>query len=160
MARLETSGLGRSSLGGLFSFEGNLFLSRRLTLLNKYCRFIYGFCWELFQQKQPFIVLDGKECGTMFVLAIMVQLLLICLSSQLVSLAEKIDHLFNKGDKLNLGLAALVLILAVYIYFWAQFGAQMNSLGVNLALGLFQVGSLYVAVACLRKMREDDKSVL
>ena len=56
----------------------------------------------------------------MFVLAIMVQLLLICLSSQLVSLAEKIDHLFRKGDKLNLGLAALVLILAEYSYFWAH----------------------------------------
>jgi hypothetical protein len=98
--------------------------------------------------------------GSLFTLAIMVQMLLIWLSPELVSLAEKIDRRFNKGDKLNLGLAALVLILAVYIYFWAQFGAQMNSLGVNLALGLFQVGSLYVAVACLRKMREDDKSVL
>ena len=97
----------------------------------------------------------------MFVLAIMVQLLLICLSSQLVSLAEKIDHLFNKGDKLNLGLAALVLILAAYSYFWAQYGPLMNSLGVNLTLMLLQLGSLYVAAACLRKLHEsDDKSVL
>lgn len=95
----------------------------------------------------------------MFVLAIMVQLLLICLSSQLVSLAEKIDHLFNKGDKLNLGLAALVLILAEYSYFWAQYGPMMNSLGVNLTLGALQLGSLYVAVAYLRKLHEsDDKS--
>lgn len=95
----------------------------------------------------------------MFVLAITVQLSLICLSSQLVSLAEKIDHLFNKGDKLNLGLAALVLILAEYSYFWAQYGPMMNSLGVNLTLGTCQIGSLYVAVACLRKLHEsDDKS--
>ena len=95
----------------------------------------------------------------MFVLAIMVQLSLICLSSQLVSLAEKIDHLFNKGDKLNLGLAALVLILAEYSYFWAQYGPMMNSLGVNLTLGALQLGSLYVAAACLRKLHEsDDKS--
>lgn len=97
----------------------------------------------------------------MFVLAIMVQLLLICLSSQLVSLAEKIDHLFRKGDKLNLGLAALVLILAEYSYFWAQYGPMMNSLGVNLTLGALQLGGLYVAIACLRKLHEsDDKSVL
>lgn len=97
----------------------------------------------------------------MFVLAITVQLLLICLSSQLVSLAEKIDHRFNKGDKLNLGLAALVLILATYVCFWAQYGPLMNSLGVNLALGSCQLGSLYVAVACLRKLHEsDEKSVL
>ena len=97
----------------------------------------------------------------MFVLAITVQLSLICLSSQLVSLAEKIDHLFNKGDKLNLGLAALVLISATYVCFWAQYGPLMNSLGVNLALGSCQLGSLYVAVACLRKLHEsDEKSVL
>ena len=97
---------------------------------------------------------ERKE-NAMFVLAITVQLLLICLSSQLVSLAEKIDRLFRKGDKLNLGLAALVLILATYVCFWAQ----MNSLGVNLVLGSCQIGSLYVAVACLRKLHEsDDKS--
>lgn len=101
---------------------------------------------------------ERKE-NAMFVLAITVQLSLICLSSQLVSLAEKIDHLFNKGDKLNLGLAALVLILATYVCFWAQYGPQMNSLGVNLVLGSCQLGSLYVAVACLRKLHEsDDKS--
>ena len=77
----------------------------------------------------------------------------------LIALAEKIDHLFRKGDKLNLGLAALVLILAEYSYFWAQYGPMMNSLGVNLTLGALQLGSLYVAVACLRKLHEsDDKS--
>ena len=97
--------------------------------------------------------------GSLFTLAIMVQMLLIWLSPELVSLVEKIDHLFNKGDKLNLGLAALVLILAEYSYFWAQYGPLMNSLGVNLALGSCQLGSLYVAVACLRKLHEsDDKS--
>lgn len=96
--------------------------------------------------------------GSLFTLAIMVQMLLIWLSPELVSLAEKIDRLFNKGDKLNLGLAALVLILAAYIYFWAQFGAQMNSLGVNLALMLSQTGSLYVAFYSYR-LREDDKSI-
>ena len=94
----------------------------------------------------------------MFVLAITVQLSLICLSSQLVSLAEKIDHLFNKGDKLNLGLAALVIILAEYSYFWAQYGPMMNSLGVNLTLMLSQTGSLYVAFYSYR-LREDDKSI-
>ena len=103
---------------------------------------------------------ERKE-NAMFVLAITVQLLLICLSSQLVSLAEKIDCLFNKGNKLNLGLAALVLILAAYVCFWAQFGAQMNSLGVNLVLGACQIGSLYVAIACLCKLHEsDDKSLI
>ena len=91
----------------------------------------------------------------MFVLAIMVQLLLICLSYQLVSLAEKIDRRFNKGDKLNLGLAALVLILAEYSYFWAQYEPMMNSLGVNLVLGALQAASLYVASYYLQKMHED-----
>ena len=108
-------------------------------------------------QKQLFIVLDGKECGTMFVLAIMVQLLLIYASPELVMLAEKIGRRLSRY-KLNLGLAALVLILAAYIYFWAQFGAQMNSLGVNLALMLSQTGSLYVAFYSYR-LREDDKSI-
>ena len=95
----------------------------------------------------------------LFAFAVIVQMLLVWLSPELVALAEKADRHFNKGDKLNLGVAALALLLAAYIYFWAQFGAQMNSLGVNLALGSFQLGSLYVAVACLRKLHEsDDKS--
>lgn len=93
----------------------------------------------------------------MFVLAIMVQLLLICLSPELTVLAEKADRSLSK-DKLNLGLAALVLILAAYAYFWLAFWPTMDSLGVNLVLGLLQVGSLYVASFYLRKMREDDKS--
>ncbi len=106
-------------------------------------------------QKQPFIVLDGKECGTMFVLAIMVQLLLICLSSEITALAEKADHSLSK-DKLNLGLATLVLILAVYSYFWLRFWPMMNSLGVNLVLGALQAASLYVASYYLRKLHEDS----
>lgn len=101
------------------------------------------------------MILDGKECGTMFVFAIMVQLLLIYASPELVMLAEKISrHL-----KLNLGVATLALTLVAYVYFWAQYGPLMNSLGVNLALVSCQLGSLYVAVACLRKLHEsDDKS--
>ena len=100
---------------------------------------------------------ERKE-NAMFVIAIMVQLLLICASPELVMLAEKIGCRIS--DKLNLGVAALALLLAACVYFWAQFGAQMNSLGVNLALGSFQLGSLYVAVACLRKLHEsDDKSI-
>lgn len=106
-------------------------------------------------QKQPFIVLDGKECGTMFVLAIVVQLLLIYASPELVMFAEKI----GRRLKLNLGVAALALTLAAYAYFWLNFWPMMNSLGVNLTLGTCQIGSLYVAVACLRKLHEsDDKS--
>ena len=89
----------------------------------------------------------------MFVLAIMVQLLLIYASPELVMLAEKI----GRSLKLNLGVAALAFILVTYAYFWAQFGAQMNSLGVNLALMLSQAGSLYVAFYSYR-LREDDKS--
>ena len=93
----------------------------------------------------------------MFVLAIMVQLLLICLSPELTVLAEKAGRHISR-DK-HLGLAALVLILAEYSYFWAQYGPMMNSLGVNLTLGALQLGSLYVAAACLRKLHEsDDKS--
>ncbi len=116
-------------------------------------------------QKQPLTALDRKERSTMsnsslFAFAIMGQMLLVWLSPELVSIAEKIDRRFNKGDKLNLGLAALVLILAAYVYFWLRFWPIMNSLGVNLALGSFQLGSLYVAAACLRKLHEsDDKSI-
>ena len=95
----------------------------------------------------------------MFVLAIMVQLLLICLSPELTALAEKTGRRISR-DKLNLGLAALVLILAAYAYFWLRFWPTMDSLGVNLVLGLLQIGSLYVTSFYLRKMREDDKSVL
>ncbi len=93
--------------------------------------------------------------NSLFTLVIVVQLLLICASPELVMFAEKIGRHIS-SDKLNLGLAALVLILAAYIYFWAQFGAQMNSLGVNLALMLSQTGSLYVASCCLRKLHEDS----
>ena len=95
--------------------------------------------------------------GSLFALAVMAQALLICTSPELVMLAEKTGRRISR-DKLNLGLAALVLILAAYIYFWAQFGAQMNSLGVNLALMLSQTGSLYVAFYSYR-LREDDKSI-
>mgnify|MGYP000902256128 FL=1 len=95
----------------------------------------------------------------MFVLAIIVQLLLICLSPELAVLAEKTGRRISR-DKLNLGLAALVLILAAYAYFWLRFWPTMDSLGVNLVLGLLQVGSLYITSFYLRKMREDDKSVL
>lgn len=91
----------------------------------------------------------------MFVLAIMVQLLLIYASPELVMLAEKI----GRRLKLNLGVAALALTLAAYAYFWLRFEPLMNNLGVNLTLGACQLGSLYVAVACLRKLHEsDDKS--
>lgn len=104
---------------------------------------------------------NSVSSSSSFALAVMAQALLICTSPELVMLAEKIDRLFNKGDKLNLGLAALVLISATYVCFWAQYGPLMNSLGINLALGSCQLGSLYVAVACLRKLHEsDEKSVL
>ncbi len=160
IACFETFGLGRSSLGGLFSFESNLFLLLHLTLLNKYCRFIYGFCWELFQQKQPFIVLDRRSAtmgSSLFALAIMVQLLLIWVSPELAVIAEKAGRRLSK-DKLNLGIVALVLIFATYAYFWTRFGSSMNNTGVNLTLMLFQTGSLYIASFCLRKLHEDDKS--
>lgn len=99
--------------------------------------------------------------GSLFACAVTVQILMICLSSEFVSLAEKADRHFNKGDKLNLGVAALALILATYVYFWLQFGQMMNNLGVNLTLMLLQLGSLYVAAACLRKLHEsDDKSTV
>lgn len=93
--------------------------------------------------------------GSLFTLAIVVQMLLIWLSPELVSLAEKIDRRFNKGDKLNLGLATLVLILAAYAYFWARSWPMMNSLGVNLTLMLFQASSLYVAFYS-HKLHEDS----
>ena len=95
--------------------------------------------------------------SSLFAFAIMSQVLIICLAPELVMLMEKAGRRIS-SDKLNLGLAALVLILAAYIYFWAQFGAQMNSLGVNLALMLSQTGSLYVAFYSYR-LREDDKSI-
>ncbi len=94
----------------------------------------------------------------MFVLAIMVQLLLICLSPELTVLAEKAGR--HISYKLNLGVASLAFILVTYAYFWLRFWQTMDSLGVNLVLGLLQVGSLYVTSFYLRKMREDDKSVL
>jgi len=89
----------------------------------------------------------------MFVLAIMVQLLLICLSPELTVLAEKAGRHISR-DK-HLGLAALVLILAAYAYFWLAFWPTMNSLSVNLVLGALQAASLYVASYYLQKMRED-----
>ena len=91
----------------------------------------------------------------MFVLAIMVQLLLICLSSEITALAEKADRSLSK-DKLNLGLATLVLILAAYSYFWLRFWPMMHSPGVNLVLGLLQLSSLYVAVTFWSKLRNDS----
>ena len=104
-------------------------------------------------QKQPFIVLDGKECGTMFVLAITVQLSLICLSAEVVTLAEKTGRFINKG---NLGVVALVLVAATFACFWIQFGSMMRSPGVNLVLGLLQLSSLYVAVTFWSKLRNDS----
>ena len=94
----------------------------------------------------------------MFVLAIMVQLLLICLSPELTALTEKAGRRISY--KLNLGVASLAFTLVTYAYFWLRFWQTMDSLGVNLVLGLLQVGSLYVTSFYLRKMREDDKSVL
>ena len=68
-------------------------------------------------QKQPFIVLDGKECGTMFVLAIMVQLLLICLSSEITALAEKADRSLAKlgPSDLSAYLSCVLLFLAAVL---------------------------------------------
>ena len=97
--------------------------------------------------------------SSLFAFAVMVQLLLVSVSPELVVITEKAGRRLSK-DKLNLGLAALVLILAAYAYFWLRFWPTMDSLGVNLVLGLLQVGSLYVTSFYLRKMREDDKSVL
>ena len=94
--------------------------------------------------------------GSLFALAIVVQLLLVSVSPELVVITEKAGR--SISDKLNLGLAALVLILAIYVCFWAQYGPMMNSIGVNLALMLSQTGSLYVAFYSYR-LREDDKSI-
>ena len=120
-----------------------------------------AFVLRLFQCKssplQFWIERNVTMSNSLFTLVIVVQLLLICASPELVMFAEKIGRHIS-SYKLNLGLAALVLILAAYIYFWAQFGAQMNSLGVNLALMLSQTGSLYVAFYSYR-LREDDKSI-
>ena len=102
-------------------------------------------------KKQPFIVLDGKECGTMFVLAITVQLSLICLSA-VVTLAEKTGRFINKG---NLGVVALVLVAATFACFWIQFGSMMRSPEVNIVLGLLQLSSLYTAVVFWSKLRND-----
>lgn len=90
----------------------------------------------------------------MFVLAIMVQLLLIYASPELVMLAEKI----GRSLKLNLGVAALALTLAAYVHFWLKFWPMMNSLGVNLTLMLFQASSLYVAFYSHKLHESDDKS--
>lgn len=90
----------------------------------------------------------------MFVLAIMVQLLLICLSPELTVLAEKAGR--RLSDKLNLGMATLAFILVMHSYFWIQFGSSMSNTGVNLTLMSLQTSSLYVASFCLRKLHEDS----
>ena len=79
----------------------------------------------------------------MFVLAITVQLSLICLSAEVVTLAEKTGRFINKG---NLGVVALVLVAATFACFWIQFGPMMRSPEVNIVLGLLQLSSLYTAV--------------
>lgn len=94
--------------------------------------------------------------NSLFALAIVVQLLLVSVSPELVVITEKAGR--SISDKLNLGVAALAFILVAYAYFWLRFWPTMDSLAVNLALGLLQVGSLYIASFYLRKMREDDKS--
>ena len=96
--------------------------------------------------------------SSLFALAVMVQLLLICLSPEITVLAEKAGRRLSK-DKLNLGIVALMLILATYAHFWFQFGPSMGNLYVNSVLGLFQVSSLYVSSFYLHKLHEDDKSI-
>ena len=99
---------------------------------------------------------NSVSSSSLFVLAIIVQMLLICLAPELTALAEKT----GRRLKLNLGVAALAFILATYACFWVQFGSLMNSLGVNLTLMLLQAGSLYVACYSHKLHESDGKSVL
>ena len=94
---------------------------------------------------------ERKE-NAMFVLAITVQLSLICLSAEVVTLAEKTGRFINKG---NLGVVALVLVAATFACFWIQFGSMMRSPEVNIVLGLLQLSSLYTAVVFWSKLRND-----
>lgn len=110
---------------------------------------------EIVPTKASFYGPERKE-NAMFVLAIMVQLLLICLSPELAVLAEKIGRRIS--DKLNLGVASLAFILVTYAYFWLRFLPTMNSLGVNLTIASLQASSLYIASFCLRKLHEDALS--
>ena len=89
----------------------------------------------------------------MFVLAITVQLSLICLSAEVVTLAEKTGRFIDKD---NLGLVALALVAAMFVGFWIQFGPIMRSPEVNLVLGLLQLSSIYTAVVYLRTLRNDN----
>ena len=119
-----------------------------------------AFVLRLFQCKSsPLLFWIGRNVtmsNSLFALAIVVQLLLVSVSPELVVITEKAGR--SISDKLNLGVAALAFILVAYAYFWLRFWPTMDSLAVNLALGLLQVGSLYIASFYLRKMREDDKS--
>ena len=91
--------------------------------------------------------------SSLFAFAVAGQLLLLCLSAEIVTLAEKTGRFINKD---NLGLVALVLVAAMFACFWIQFGSMMRSPGVNLVLGLLQLSSLYVAVTFWSKLRNDS----
>ena len=91
--------------------------------------------------------------SSLFAFAVAGQLLLLCLSAEIVTLAEKTGRFINKG---NLGVVALVLVAATFACFWIQFGSMMRSPEVNIVLGLLQLSSIYTAVVYLRTLRNDN----
>ena len=91
--------------------------------------------------------------SSLFAFAVAGQLLLLCLSAEIVTLAEKTGRFI---DKENLGLVALALVAAMFVGFWIQFGPIMRSPEVNLVLGLLQLSSIYTAVVYLRTLRNDN----